>query len=787
MSGFAFRSINSVLSFVMSIVLLAGIVVLVVFVAKSSHDLMFNTSISGMKTIDAGIVTSINDLIDVNLSMVRVAAGSHDAKQALAGDPRLMDNQIRALMKVYKGLNSIFVLNKDGVVVTGITSAGESFAGASYADRPYFSTTMKGEDAVEPEIVVGKKTGNQVFVIAAPIRNDAGTVIGLAAVTVDWLDYVTKHVLNIKVADNGYAYIIDANGRFIAHPSKDKLMTNASSQGFIKQSLQQKQGVLSYSFDGEEKVQVFDTVKRTGWLVCVSAFESDLTKAAAAQRNTLVTIAAGIFLVLLGCTVFVLRRLVVSPLRSIMDYSAQITHGNFKATLRNDFRYELGELAHNFQETTQALKNRLGFANGVLEGVTFPLLITDTDVNAIYINEAMVKLIGLPGAPKDYIGQSGAQLFYGDPARKTINHTCLETGTNALGIETEFTFKGGAHRYLRIDASLIRDLDGNVVGAITLVADLTEIKLQQRQIESQHEATAEVARNANAISDRLSAATEELSAQIEQSSRGAEIQAQRVSETATAMEEMNASVLEVARNAAGAADTSDNAKARAENGATVVNQVVEGIANLRRQALDLKENMGALGQQAQGIGQIMNVISDIADQTNLLALNAAIEAARAGDAGRGFAVVADEVRKLAEKTMNATKEVGSAIQGIQDGATRNAAHVDQTVGAIEETTSLANASGKALDEIVSLVEQAADQARSIATAAEQQSSTSEEMNRNVEQINTISAETSAAMAQSASAVSELASQAQELKHLIAQLSSGGSDESRQTPRALAAR
>jgi methyl-accepting chemotaxis protein len=169
----------------------------------------------------------------------------------------------------------------------------------------------------------------------------------------------------------------------------------------------------------------------------------------------------------------------------------------------------------------------------------------------------------------------------------------------------------------------------------------------------------------------------------------------------------------------------------------------------------------------------MNVISDIADQTNLLALNAAIEAARAGDAGRGFAVVADEVRKLAEKTMTATKEVGDAIRGIQEGARKNLGNVDRAVSTIEEATGLARQSGAALEEIVHLVEVATDQVRSIATASEEQSSASEEINRSVEEINRISSETASAMTQSAQAVGELATQAGQLRQLIETMKRGG--------------
>jgi methyl-accepting chemotaxis protein len=277
------------------------------------------------------------------------------------------------------------------------------------------------------------------------------------------------------------------------------------------------------------------------------------------------------------------------------------------------------------------------------------------------------------------------------------------------------------------------------------------------------------------VVDILSSASDELAAQVEQSSRGSEEQNARVAETATAMEEMNATVLEVARNAGEAASAAENARTRAEDGAGIVANVIAGIGKVQTQATGLKADMTTLGQQAEGIGNVLNVISDIADQTNLLALNAAIEAARAGEAGRGFAVVADEVRKLAEKTMVATKEVGDAIRSIQEGARKNIGNVEQAAVAIDGATDLARQAGESLQGIVALVETTSEQVRSIATAAEQQSATSEEINRSIEAVSRISSETADAMSQSSRAVTELAEQAQALKGLIADMKgeSGG--------------
>ncbi|WP_428562515.1 MAG: methyl-accepting chemotaxis protein [Solidesulfovibrio sp. DCME] len=270
----------------------------------------------------------------------------------------------------------------------------------------------------------------------------------------------------------------------------------------------------------------------------------------------------------------------------------------------------------------------------------------------------------------------------------------------------------------------------------------------------------------------VTAASEDIAGQIGQSSQGSEEQAHRVTETAAAMEQMNATVLEVAQNASQAADTADSARHKANEGSAVVARVVAGIENVQKKALALRDDMAELGRRAEGIGAVLGVISDIADQTNLLALNAAIEAARAGEAGRGFAVVADEVRKLAEKTMTATKEVGEAVTGIQQGARRNIENVGQAAAGIDEATSLASSSGEALAAIVSLVDATTDQVRAIATAAEEQSATTEEINRNIMDISRISSETAEALRHSSQALSGLTEQTRMLRELIDEMQAG---------------
>ncbi len=289
---------------------------------------------------------------------------------------------------------------------------------------------------------------------------------------------------------------------------------------------------------------------------------------------------------------------------------------------------------------------------------------------------------------------------------------------------------------------------------------------QQRAEQARRDGMISAAGQIEGVVDKLNAAINDIGAQVERSDEALSHAASRLSETATAMEEMNSSVLEVAKNAGLAADVSTSTRQKATDGAAVVSQSVAGIQEVQSQSLALKDDMVQLDEHAKAINQIMSVISDIADQTNLLALNAAIEAARAGDAGRGFAVVADEVRKLAEKTMTSTIEVGNAIKAIQTSTDQSAQQVDQAVRNIAQATEFSNKSGESLREILQMVEHTADEVRAIATASEEQSAASEEITRSIAEVNSITSSTSEAMREAAKGLESLRRRSQDLIRLI---------------------
>ncbi len=430
------------------------------------------------------------------------------------------------------------------------------------------------------------------------------------------------------------------------------------------------------------------------------------------------------------------------------ELSNAISSGEFRK------RLDTNSLPGSFSDIGSSINTVSDSYTVIVDALSLPIFASDKSHRVLFLNKAAQALAG--GNP---IHEQCSNIFYtplcGSDA---CIGRCAMSQDGPYAGETQAVIRG-VHLEIAGSAFPLHNLSNELVGYVAVITDLTKIKGQQKAI-------LQAVADASTVSDRVAAAAEELAAQVEQISRGTEQQRARVEATASAMTQMNSTVIEVARSASQASEQSEEARNKAESGAGLVNKVVQSINQVNSAAATLQENMQELGVQAESIGGVMNVISDIADQTNLLALNAAIEAARAGEAGRGFAVVADEVRKLAEKTMSATKEVGANISAIQHSTQMNIGEVANAAKNVKEATVLANSSGSALQEIVALAAASSSVVVSIATAAEEQSATSEEINRAVDEINRIASDTSDGMLQSAAAVQDLSRMAQELRRVM---------------------
>lgn len=271
----------------------------------------------------------------------------------------------------------------------------------------------------------------------------------------------------------------------------------------------------------------------------------------------------------------------------------------------------------------------------------------------------------------------------------------------------------------------------------------------------------------SSATEMVSAATQ-ISASAHQMLKGAKEQAQQIQGVSSSIEEISHTIQASAENVQEATTASRTASETAGSGGRLVDDTIRGMEKIEEVVRESAKTIAKLSQSSQQIGQIVNVIDDIADQTNLLALNAAIEAARAGEQGRGFAVVADEVRKLAERTGKATGEIVQMVRSIQDETVEAVEAVKVGIQDVDKGRQLANRAGENLQDIVNMTHQVMSMIQQVSMAATEQSSAAEEISRTIGDISSVTRETAAGAEQSSAAAAQLTRQAESLRGMVDQ-------------------
>ena len=481
--------------------------------------------------------------------------------------------------------------------------------------------------------------------------------------------------------------------------------------------------------------------------------------------------AAGIALILSIIGVWLSRMAITKPMAHVTGVIRDLVDDKAELSYRLDTskKDEIASLSHQVNRLTGKVEGMLcnieGYKN-LMNAIPEPVFAVDDDYKVTLVNERICKLCNVT-----------------DPARlygKHINEILKTTvyGSDKCPLQEVMKFRrravsdvfpliiDGKERMIRGLADVIKDCHGNDAGYFQVASDVTDMVEQERTVTAQMERISTVNSKVTDIAKSITGTAADIQKQTNSIQDAAGKQSHLMEESLHALEQMNETVVDIAKNASTASGNAAASQQRATEGKKIVNDAMQAIDSVRSLAVALHGSLTELGDHAQGIGEVMNVITDIADQTNLLALNAAIEAARAGEAGRGFAVVADEVRKLAEKTMGATQGVHKATIDIQNGAKANISNMQQVAQAVENATELSRKSGVALVEIVELVSQSSEQIVSIAAAAEEQSATSEEITRSVNQVTNIARSTELLATESAKKVDELATLAHELSDTV---------------------
>ena len=282
----------------------------------------------------------------------------------------------------------------------------------------------------------------------------------------------------------------------------------------------------------------------------------------------------------------------------------------------------------------------------------------------------------------------------------------------------------------------------------------------------------------NLSAEEVASAVEDTQNTAHQLAKASEHQAQQIADASMAVGDMAESIDRVSEHAYESAKVAERSVAIANKGNEVVHNTIHGMDNIREQIQDTAKRIKRLGESSQEIGDIVNLIDDIADQTNILALNAAIQASMAGEAGRGFAVVADEVQRLAERSSSATRQIEALVRAIQVDTNEAVISMEQTTAEVVRGARLAQDAGVALAEIEGVSQTLADLIHSISDAAQLQTSSAGQISHTMAIIQQITSQTSSGSTATAESIGDLARMASEMRRSVSGFTLPAAPESR---------
>ena len=480
--------------------------------------------------------------------------------------------------------------------------------------------------------------------------------------------------------------------------------------------------------------------------------------------KTFVLLLTGIsILIIVSIIVIVISKKVANPVNELAKVAEKIALGEVDVNVVSDSEDEIGMLKTSFSKMIESTKHQVSIAEKIADGD----LNVDIKVRSEkdHLNIAFQKV---ESSLKELISEANL-----------LSQAAVDGKLSTRG--NADNFNGG---YKEILLGVNRTLDEIIKPVIESEKILTSMssgdmtarvtgkyrgdhEILKNSINKMGESVSQILKEVKEVATSAANASHQISSSTEEMATGAHEQAAQANEVSSAVEEMTKTIFETSKNTSAASEASKNAEQSAKEGGKVVEKTISGMDTIADVVKESAQLVHQLGKSSDQIGEIVQVIDDIADQTNLLALNAAIEAARAGEQGRGFAVVADEVRKLAERTTKATKEIAVMIKQIQRDTSTAVESMQHGTSEVEKGKLLAHKAGDSLREIITGANKVTDIIIQVAAASEEQSSAAEHISKNIESISSVTQQSAGGLQQIAQSSEELSDLTKKLQDLVA--------------------
>ena len=644
------------------------------------------------------------------------------------------------------------VLDTQGL--TRAASNMESMKDKRFDDREYFQDSLAGKTAIS-RVMKSRSSGEPVIVASSPIRQEQD-VLGVFLVSIALTEFSERFIEPIKVGEQGYAYMLDVDGTFIAHPEKERILEqNITDFDFGQNLLETQNGLFSYVWKGNPKQVYLSTVPNNGWVIGVGADLEDMFSPVRALKNLILMVSAFI-LIAATAAIWLTAKGTVAPIVQGVEFAKAIAAGQLDAELTIDRDDEIGVLAtalrsmkakilevlqetehlsHGIQagqldirgesdEFSGAWRDLVLGINTVIESFVTPFKVTAECIERISKGDIPEKLA------EDYQGdfntiQTNVNMLI--EAMEDITRIAEEIAAGNL--ELNATERSEHDRLMKALNEMIEAMKGVVVLAEEIADGNLTVDVKERSEQDRLMiALNSMVERLNDIVLQVVSAAENVAYGSQQMSFSAQGVAEGATEQSTAAEQASASMEELAANI----------KQNADNALQTEKIALKSAEDAQKSGNAVAQTVEAM----QKIAQKISIIEEIAGETRLLSLNTTIEAARAHEHGRGFGVVASEVRGLAGRSQEAAEEINALANS---------------------SVEIAGHAGTMLAQLVPDIQRTADLVMEISAASNEQSSGTSQINNAIQQLDQVIQHNSSTAEQMASMAEELSGQAKQLQ------------------------
>jgi len=538
-----------------------------------------------------------------------------------------------------------------------------------------------------------------VITLSAPVRNGSDDVVAYAVLAI-FFDTVQENLQNAasNLGESGEAYLVDSEGmmltgsRFEEGLEFNKTLNTQAVQDikthFEKSASEREhlEGTGIYQdYRGVEVLGVYESIEDFEWGLLVE-IDSAEAFAEVDQLLDIVIVIISVSIGALAVVAYMVGRSIANPVLDLQNSVNDIANGNYDTKVEKIERSdEIGDLNQDFRSMLKTLKEEMKTNSDMIRDLPLPVAVIDNDFGMERVNESLDRDVGVDEGMIREHGEDGTMKKCYEVFNTEVCNTkdCVfERCKRAKGIVKDELMiphaKTGKNKVLEVYGLPIYDEDGNMIKFMELFRDITGDR--KNFVQSQK------------LSENLAVAAEELSSSAE--------------EVSASSENIASSQQQISKGSA--------------------NQVVN-INDTQNKFQTLSDGIQTINNKVGEIGEISDLITNIASQTNMLALNAAIEAARAGEAGRGFNVVADQVRKLAEESRRAVLQTDDMLEEITEITKMQQSNAEQMLESIDSIATVAEETSASTEESAAAAEEQASSMELITSTSQQLLALAEKM------------------------------------------------------------